>query len=211
MKTQAVIFDYGGVLCFPPDDQQIARAAERCGLSSPEFLKAFWSIRIEYDAGKLTPEQYWRRVAENAGRTFDDALIAEMIETEIAFWSRLDHSVVAWNDQLRAGGWKTAMLSNLPPPLGRRLRTEGFYDHFDHATLSFELGIVKPQRAIYEDALRGLGVAPEQALFLDDREENVAGALAAGLRAERFTTWDAFLKETPERYTLLAPAVARRQ
>lgn len=211
MKIQAVIFDYGGVLCFAPDDQQIAHAAQRCGLSSPEFLKAFWSIRIEYDAGKLAPEQYWRQVAKNAGRHFDDGLIAEMIETEIAFWSRLDEAVVAWNDQLRAKGMKTAMLSNLPPPLGLRMRAEGFYDHFDHATLSFELGIVKPAREIYEDAVRGLGIAPEQALFLDDREENVAGALAAGLHAELFTSWTAFVQETPERYALPAPAVARRQ
>jgi putative hydrolase of the HAD superfamily len=209
MQIQAVIFDYGGVLCFPPTDPQIARAAQRCGLSSSEFLKAFWSIRIDYDAGKLTPDQYWRIVAANAGRSFDDRLIAEMIETEIDFWSRLDEPVVAWNDQLRASGLKTAMLSNLPSPLGLRLRSENFYDHFDHATLSFELGVVKPQREIYEDAIRGLGIAPEQALFVDDREENVEGARAIGLHAERFASWEAFVMETLQRYAL--PAVARRQ
>lgn len=210
MRIDAVIFDYGGVLCFPPSESQIASAAQRCGLSSGEFLRAFWSIRIEYDAGKLSPEQYWRGVARTAGRDFDGGLIAQMIEAEIDFWSRTDDRVVDWNDQLRSAGFKTAMLSNLPLPLGRRLRTRNFYDHFDHATLSFELGAVKPRPEIYEDAVRGLGVAPEQALFLDDREENVEGARAIGLHAALFTSWEAFVK-TPERYALPVPAVARRQ
>jgi putative hydrolase of the HAD superfamily len=132
---RAVIFDFGGVLCFPPSDEQIDRAAARCGLSSEEFLKAFWSIRIPYDAGEFSPDHYWKTVAKNAGRSFDGPLIAEMREAEIDFWSRLDQPVVEWNDQLRAAGLKTAMLSNLPSPLGERLRSQNFYQHFDHATL----------------------------------------------------------------------------
>lgn len=211
MQIHAVIFDYGGVLCFPPDDDQIARAAQRCRLSPGEFLKAFWSIRIRYDAGELAPEQYWRMVAKNAGRDFDDQLIAQMIEAEIEFWSRYDEPVLAWNDQLRTAGFKTAMLSNLPQPLGRRLRSQNFLKHFDHAALSFELRVVKPQREIYEDAVSGLGIPPAQALFLDDREENVEGARAMGLNAELFTSWEAFLEKTPGRYALPAPMVARRQ
>jgi putative hydrolase of the HAD superfamily len=210
-RILAVIFDYGGVLCFPPDEEQIGHAARLCNLTSAEFLKALWSIRLRYDAGKLSPEEYWRIVAKNADRTFDDQLIAEMMKAEIDFWSRLDHPVVAWNDQLRSSGVKTAMLSNLPAPLGNRLRSQNFYDHFDHATLSFEVGSVKPQREIYEDAVRGLAIAPEQALFLDDKQENVEGARAIGLNAELFTSWDAAAAEIPARYALPAAAVARRQ
>ncbi|HML16736.1 MAG TPA: HAD family phosphatase [Bryobacteraceae bacterium] len=211
MRIDAVIIDYGGVLCFPPRESQIASAAERCRLSASEFLRAFWSIRIEYDAGKMSPEQYWRRVAKHAGRDFDRDLIAQMIEAEIDFWSRIDDRVLDWNDQLRSAGLQTAVLSNLPLPLGRRLRTQNFYDHFDHATLSFELGVVKPRAEIYEHAVRGLGVAPAHALFLDDREENVEGARAIGLHAGLFTSWEAFVGEMPGRYALPAPALARRQ
>ena len=64
---------------------------------------------------------------------------------------------------------------------------------------------------IYENAIRGLGVASEEALFLDDRQENVEGARAAGLHAELYVTWEDFVQETPARYGLPAPAVARRQ
>jgi putative hydrolase of the HAD superfamily len=204
MNIRAVIFDFGGVLCFHPERETIARAAEHCGVEYHTFLNAMWKDRLAYDAGQ-DPREYWRGVAANAGTSFDDDLIARMIEHEVEFWSRYDSRVFQWIDDLRASGIKTGILSNLPRPLGARLReTDGFLKHFDHVTFSYELGLVKPQREIYEDAVRGVGVEPGEALFLDDRSENIDGAREAGLVAELFTTWEEFA-ETPARYGL--PAV----
>jgi putative hydrolase of the HAD superfamily len=192
VSVRAVILDYGGVICFHPTEQQIVEAAAACQLTPADFLSAFWKHRIAYDAGQ-DPYEYWRAVAATAGRTFDDALIAQMIEREIDFWLRFDHRMLHWADGLRARGVRIGILSNLPRPLGTRLQaTPEFMAHFDHATLSFELGVVKPDRAIYEHAVRGLKVAPRDALFLDDRPENVEGARAAGLQARLYSTWEDF-------------------
>jgi putative hydrolase of the HAD superfamily len=211
MKIDAVIFDYGGVLCFHPTEEQIARAAAICALDPAEFVRALWKNRIAYDAGQ-DPHDYWTEVARIAGRTFTDPLIAQMIGCEIDFWGRFDTRPLDRIHQLRASGARTGILSNLPRPLGAHLRQRnGFLDHFDHVTFSFELNVVKPQREIYEHAVQGLNIAPEQALFLDDRIENIEGARAAGLHAELYSTWEEFVKETPARYGLPAPAVARRQ
>lgn len=201
MKIRGVIFDYGGVVCHHPTKPQIAAAAQLCNVAPDEFVRALWKHRLKYDAGQ-EPHEYWRNAAALMGRSFDDAMIATMIEHEIGFWSTLDDRVVAWIDELRSRGVRTAILSNLPRPLGTRLRTSGdLLRHFDHVTFSFELGFVKPQREIYEDAVRGLAVAPEQALFIDDRVENIEGARAAGLHAELYSTWEAF-DEIPGRYEL---------
>jgi HAD superfamily hydrolase (TIGR01509 family) len=53
--------------------------------------------------------------------------------------------------------------------------------------------MVKPSPAIYQHAIEGLSVAPAEALFLDDKQVNVDGALAVGLHAELFTTWENFV------------------
>jgi putative hydrolase of the HAD superfamily len=204
MNIRAVIFDFGGVLCFHPERETIARAAEHCGVEYRTFLNAMWKDRLAYDAGQ-DPHEYWRGVAAKSGTSFDDDLIARMIEHEVGFWSRYDSRVFQWIDDLRASGVKTGILSNLPRPLGARLReTDGFLAHFDHVTFSYELGLVKPQREIYEDAVHGVGVEPDEALFLDDRSENIEGARQAGLHAELFTTWEEFAAETPARYGLPA-------
>ena len=52
--------------------------------------------------------------------------------------------------------------------------------------LSHELKLRKPQREIYEAALRMSRTAPEETIFIDDLEENCAGARKAGLHAIRY-------------------------
>lgn len=202
---KAVIFDFGGVLCLHPDEIRLARAAEAARLPGPQFLDAFWSHRVPYDAGELEPEPYWRLVT---GDSYDAARLTDMIQAEIGLWDQYDARVFAWIGQLKAAGLQIGILSNLPRVLGEALLAEpGFLDPFDHRTFSYEVGSVKPQAAIYEHAFQGLGVAPGEALFLDDRPANVDGALAAGLRAELFPSWEDFLASgAMERYSLPVPA-----
>ena len=211
---KAVIFDFGGVICFHPDPPRWKRAAEIAGLPVNVFMRAFWAYRIEYDAGRWTPREYWQAVAKSGGTHFEDSLLPALIRREIELWNHYDSRVLHWTRQLRAAGLRTAILSNLPRPLGEELRaTPGFLEHFDHITFSYELGVVKPQVEIYRDAMDGLGIEPAQALFLDDRQDNVDGSRAAGLRGELYTTWEDFIAAgLPARYALPAPEdVARRQ
>jgi putative hydrolase of the HAD superfamily len=147
------------------------------------------------------------------GAAFQESRLSELVRHEIALWNRYDARVFHWIAQLRAAGYRTAILSNLPRVLGEELRaTPGFLDPFDHVTFSYELGRIKPEAEIYRDATGGLGIDPAQALFLDDRPENVAGAHAAGLQAVLYSTWEDFVAQGVfASYGLPAPADARRQ
>ncbi len=203
---RAVIFDFGNVLCFPPSDAKIAHAAQFCGFSVHQFLEAFWKERLVYDAGKLSPIEYWSTVVAPA---FAEKHLADLIAIEIDFWTDYDERPFHWIAKLRHAGVRVGMLSNLPQALGDNLRKEQFlgkcfFDHFDHITLSYELLSVKPQAPIYRHSVEGLGVAPEEALFLDDKLPNVHGAIEVGLRAEHFTTWEDFVERgVPSLYGLL--------
>lgn len=214
--VRAVIFDFGGVLCFHPDEERWRRAAATAGLPVADFMSAFWANRIRYDAGLCQPEEYWQAVARTAGTRVDEQRIPELIRVEIELWNQYDLRVLEWAGQLRAAGYRTAILSNLPRPLGEKLRaTPGFLDPFDHVTFSYELHKVKPEPGIYLDAVRGLGIEPSEALFLDDRPDNVEGAHAVGLRALLYSTWEDFVAGGRTDYGLPAPVsvedVARRQ
>jgi putative hydrolase of the HAD superfamily len=57
---------------------------------------------------------------------------------------------------------------------------------FDQLTWSCELGVVKPDPAIYLHTIKKLNVKPEQALFIDNLQKNIAGAEEVGLRAALF-------------------------
>jgi glucose-1-phosphatase len=56
---------------------------------------------------------------------------------------------------------------------------------FDHRFLSFELGLVKPDPAIFEGVGQRLPVPPERTLFVDDNAANVEGARRCGFLAEQ--------------------------
>lgn len=214
MPVRAVIFDFGGVLCFHPPEDKFGRIARVFGISVPELLHIFWANRAEYDAGRLDGRAYWSRVAGQAGAALDERQLPALAEYEVELWNEFDERVLGWAAHLQAMGFGTAILSNLPRTLGQELRgTPGFLDPFDHVTFSYELGVLKPDPAIYHDAIRGLSIEPQEALFLDDKPENVEGALAVGLRAELYSTWEEFLQDTMARYKLPAPTpdVARFQ
>ncbi len=205
MNLRAVIFDFGNVLCRPPTEQQLSDAAAVCGVTVEEFVHAFWRNRREYDRG-MDAREYWSELAKFIGRAFDDSTLQDLMRREIAFWSHFDARVLSWSDDLRHAGLKTGILSNLPRTLGESLRAEpGFLDHFDQVTFSYELGVIKPEPEIYHHAIQRLGIEPAQALFLDDRAENVQGALVAGLHGEIFTTWEEFLTHDRARYGLPEP------
>ncbi|SRR5579884_758991 len=211
---KAVIFDFGGVLCFHPPDRRFTPIGGVLGLPTPELIRLFWANRRDYDAGLLDARAYWGGIAQRAGRVLDSTTLATLVRLEVDLWSDYDRRVLDWAALLQSRGIRTAILSNLPRALGEELRaTPGLLDRFDHITFSYELGVIKPHPRIYKDAIEGLGVPAALTLFLDDRPENVEGGRAAGLIGEVFSSWEDFLKNGLARYALPAPApdVARFQ
>ena len=85
---------------------------------------------------------------------------------------------------LRSRGLRIVVVSNWDHSLHERLEETGLAPLVDGAVASAELGHAKPGRAIFERALELAGADAAGALHAGDSpEEDVAGALAAGLRA----------------------------
>lgn len=63
--------------------------------------------------------------------------------------------------------------------------TEDFDVHllFDHHFLSHHIGLLKPDREVFEHIVSDMNIAPERVLFLDDNRINVEGAKSVGLDA----------------------------
>ena len=57
------------------------------------------------------------------------------------------------------------------------------FDAFDYRFLSYQLGLVKPDRALFDRVAELVPVAPDRVLFLDDNLVNVEGASEAGFTA----------------------------
>ena len=71
------------------------------------------------------------------------------------------------------------------PPF--RVKYPGMFDRFRDIVVSGDEKMVKPDAAIYRLALDRFGLKAEEAVFVDDNADNVAGAAALGIHAIRFT------------------------
>jgi putative hydrolase of the HAD superfamily len=184
LGIRAVILDYGDVISLPRDPAVLAEMAAILALSEDDFRKAYDFFRYEYDRGSFSPDEYWRRVAQRAGVTLTESDIPRLREADVRMWGRLNHSILEWAGQLRAAGFKTAVLSNMHSDMVEHIRADGAWAmEFDCLTLSSAIRMAKPEAEIFHHCLNSLGVEPQEALFIDDREPNVEAAKAVGIRA----------------------------
>jgi putative hydrolase of the HAD superfamily len=186
-KIKAVILDYGEVLCYPPTTQEMGRMAAPFGMDPVPFRQLWERNRLLYDRGDLSPEAYWSGLAKDAGTQLTPEQFTQLRQWDLEMWGHDNPTMVEWLSQIHSAGIKTGLLSNMPHDMVRYVRQKfAWLDQFNHQTFSAEVSLIKPDAAIYEHSLRGVGVAPSEALFVDDKEPNVQGARAVGIRAIQF-------------------------
>jgi HAD superfamily hydrolase (TIGR01509 family) len=100
------------------------------------------------------------------------------------FWRRVPTDFADAITELRARGVPVCVVSNAEGRLGELFRELGIASLFDLVVDSHEVGVEKPDPAIFAHALAHFGVAPAHALHLGDViATDVVGARAAGIRA----------------------------
>jgi len=187
MAIEAVIFDYGKVLSNSEDPQAQRKLIALTGLDRATFDRHYWAHRHAYDLGELNGHTYWQKFASDAGLSFPPERIDDLIETDVVMWTSLNEEMLAWVICLQEAGIKTAILSNMGEDILAYMRQEfGWLAHFQHHTWSCELGIAKPDPAIYLHTCEKLKSDPRKTLFLDDKPENIEAASNVGLNAVLF-------------------------
>jgi putative hydrolase of the HAD superfamily len=186
-KIQAVVLDYGQVLCFPPDPSETARIARTFGLTDAQFPSFYDTNRGLYDRGDLSPEEYWTKFAASTSTPLTPEKMAELRVWDVEMWSKVNPVMVDWLAALQAAKFHTALLSNMAEDMMAKMRRDFHWvKMFDHVVFSFDLRLAKPEAAIYERCLALLGAKPEETIFVDDREPNVRAARALGIHAIQF-------------------------
>ncbi len=180
------LFDMGNVLVHFCHDRMCSQIGELCGKTGPEIRSVLIEseLQFKFERGWLSEDEFQAVLQRLVGATFDrDELYragSDIFE--------LNASIVPVLKALRGAGYRLVLLSNTSEPHVRFVRE--FYDvleHFDDFVLSYEVGAVKPDAAIFEAALEKIQCPPEECFYTDDIPEYVEAARKHGLRAEVFT------------------------
>ena len=179
--AKTIIFDLGGVLVHLDWDKVCAPLARLSDLSYDAVLDEVRNGPIVMDSmlGSLGPQE------------FHQALCAK-IHVDIPYEPFID----IWNALLSADDEMRSLVTELGS--GHRLvlasNTDAIHfaysqKHFevlrafDDFFLSYEMGLLKPDPAYFQQVLEGLHTAPDDCIFIDDRPENVQSARTTGINA----------------------------
>jgi len=195
-KISAVLFDYGMVLSGPPDPTARIDMERILGVDEQTFQAAYWEHRDAYDRGTLSGLTYWESVARDCNKPLDAVELDALIDADNALWTQPNHRMIDWATGLQRAGIKTGILSNIGDAMEAGIRERfPWLNEFAHTTFSHRLGIAKPNPAIYRHAAEGLQVPIGEILFVDDKEENILAARAAGMVAVQYSSHEGFLEE----------------
>ena len=182
-RFRAAFFDFGGVLttsvwdsfaAFCRSEGLEADAVKDLFSSDPDAIAELRKL----ETGKVSEEEFEAAFGRLLGLEKPQGLIDSMF----AGMQPLEPMVAAVRG-IRAGGLLTGLITNSwsTAHYDRQLLGELFGD----VVISAEVGLHKPQPEIYLLACERLGVAPQDAVFVDDLRENCEGAEALGMTAIR--------------------------
>ena len=190
---KAVIWDLGGVIVRTMDTSFREEWEDRLNLQPGELH----DIVFDGPAGRLAsigqvgPDEVWDSIAARFDLSQDEC---ENLQEDFWGGDRVDKHLVSFIDQIRQG-YKSGLISNAWLSLRNHIEVEWKIDHlFDDVLISAEVGITKPDPAIYERSLANLDVTPENALFVDDFKVNLHAAESLGMK----TVWFQSTSQTIE-------------
>lgn len=178
---RAVISDMGRVVLWFDNDVFIRKLAETASVPEERIKEAaHWNLDLltDFDRGAIAPGDFYRRVARAVGSRIGEAEFVEIYNDIFT----LNPPALETLRRQKAAGRKLVLLSNTDVLRFGHIRArypEMFI--FDDYVLSFELGLVKPDPAIYLEAARRAGCLPGECVFIDDMAVNVEGARRVGM------------------------------
>jgi putative hydrolase of the HAD superfamily len=219
---RAVLFDLFNTLVPGGTDAErrtVSREMGRVlGLDPDAYADAFrasWPERFVGGLGDLAATV--RAIAARIGGEPSGPQVARATELRRALTAGLVARVTADTlstlDKLRAGGWLLAVVSNCTPESPIPFRDSPLAARFDATAFSSELGVAKPDPAIYLAACRELEVAPAACVYVGDgADRELVAAAALGMRVIRTTehtdtdpSWSGpVIRTLPDLLTVLA-------
>jgi len=184
---KAVIFDLGNVLVNYDNVDTFKAISELVNVSLDKIFAHYQTVEQAFSTGQLSGRGYYGLLDQIFGlsASYDSFAAAfcrnqQRNEAALDFVCELQRledvivGIISNTNEVHAS-WLHANLPELK--------------QFSSVILSNEVGLLKPDPAIFHLALNQLGVSPEQALFVDDLAENVAGGTAVGLASHLHQNW----------------------
>ncbi len=178
-KYTTIFFDWGGVIANDPGDEFLGKLIRSVGASESQVQEIFKTYMKQFMRGHISESEYWQELRTKYGLTINDS-----ISDEFKKWQGLvaNENILALAQEAKSKGINVAILSNVIEPTYNVIEQAGYYALFDEVIASCKVGYVKPELEIYQIALDRFGVAPQESIFIDDKQYCLDPAQHLGLK-----------------------------
>ena len=179
---KVIIFDFFGVI---RSDQYISWLKRHGHTRTGDYAE----VSLKTDAGQLTMEQFYDGLHDLSG------IPTPAIESEFKTYANLDSDLIELIKRLKPH-YKIGLLSNSNGPhLRDILNHNGLTPLFDEIIISGEVGFVKPSREIFDYTLGQTQSKPQETVFIDDNQANIAAANKLGIVALLYRDYHTLISE----------------
>lgn len=194
---KAIVFDFGGVIADEGFLQGLRHIAVQNGKDPGEFFNSAVELIHKpggYVVGESGEHAWWNELRELTGIHGSDDELRELILERFIVRPEMLQVV----NELRSKGFIVAMLSDQTNWLDEIDERMPFSHAFDHVFNSYKIRKSKRDPSVFRDVCAALGVEPEEVLFIDDSEGNIARAGHEGLKVIHFRDIVSFRTELEE-------------
>jgi len=177
VKIQAIIFDAGGVYLQGNFSDFVNKGYKVLGLNKTFSTKEEIVFDHDFNLGKVGAEDCFRRYF---GVPITDMQMQEILKLWKSAWNlqpEMRDLVIRLKDN-----YVLAILSNSDAVNSYEYKRKGWFNSFNVLILSEEVGILKPDKKIFELTLERLGIPGESCVFIDDQEKNLIPARELGMK-----------------------------
>lgn len=184
-SIQAVVWDLGGVLVRTGDRAPRRAWEKRLGLAQDTLDAMVFQSRtaLRAEVGRADAQDIWDDLAQRLSLTPD-----ELVQLQRDFWrgDQLDNALVDKIRQLRAS-YKTGLITNAWRIIRQSIEEIWHLDDvFDSIVISAEVGVAKPDPAIFQRLLDEWAFPADAVVFIDDSGDNIAAARRLGMEGIHF-------------------------
>lgn len=189
---KAYIFDWGGVIIDNPTEGFNSFFAKKLNIDISLFNNALSGLSKEYSLG-LSENEFWKKMYTRL--SINSSLPSPNWVDALPIVFHEKKNVTEIINQLHLRGKKTALLSNTEIPTAQFFASQPYAHLFDVAVFSCFERIMKPDPSIYMLTLKRLQVSPEEAVYVDDKIENVEVAKKLGMQGIVFVNEKGVIKK----------------
>ena len=148
-----------------------AQMAADAGISEKIFQALWRPTESDRSIGKIQTEEVIEMILKGNG-CYTDALLEKIVQKRISTkeecFKHLHPEIIPMLTKLKEEGILLGLISNCFSEEAEVIRKSMLFPYFDKVCLSYEEGVQKPDEEIYRRCMAGLGVAPEECIYIGD-------------------------------------------